>query len=283
MRRFAGTVVLVLAATALLRAGDEAHTIKLKEYADKGQVVKVVEHENNVTKIKITDAEGKVLRDGDQVRSKDLVYTETVTAAGDKGPTRIERKYTTATITFGNKKVTMPQQGRTIVYEYDGKVTATAVGEPALAKEVLQGLAREANRSFTTGRQALLPKKAVKVGESWTIPGKDVAAGFGVPLDQGDKIKAKGKFLKAYKKGGKQWGQLFLSIQAPVPTPDRKTIRIDSDVVVDFPIDGSSTDAIAKATMKVPTTTTVMGEGDKKITIVSSSVITTTTQRTEMK
>jgi hypothetical protein len=281
MRRFACALVAVTLAAALVRAQDETYTIKLKEHPGKGQVTKVTEKFREVTKFKVTGEDGKVVEEGEKVKGREQAFTEKILAVGEKAPSKVERTYGKASETFDRKTFTAPHQGRTITFTFaEGKARAVPAGDPPLPEKLLTVLAGQAGEQLSRRKEALVPKKPVKVGESWTVSGKQAASFIGVPASQADRVKGKGKLLKAYKKGGKQWGTLELTFQVPIPSKDR-TVMATTTLTVDTAIDASSTDARVKFAMKVPLTKRVVEQRGKKYTVETSGTITGTSGRTE--
>jgi hypothetical protein len=283
MPRLAGALLLMVFATALVGAPSETFTIKVKEFPDKGKPRKVIEKRTQVTKVKVTDEDGNSTNQPDQLKSEEVIYTQKVLEVGDKGPTKIQRKYDKAILTEGKQTKTEPHQGRTIVYQFvDGKVKASAEGKPALAAKALAELADEALKDFEPRKQHLLPKKAVKVGENWSLSGKDLLAMFQTPGVAPEKCKGSGKLVKVYQKAGKQWGTLEFRFQIPVPTRDGP-LQTENTLTVDTPIDGSSTDVLLKAKTQVVPVKKVVEDMGKKYKVEATSELTGTREQTEEK
>src|SRR5262249_11574207 len=139
---------------------------------------------------------------------------------------------------------------RTIVYEKsDGSWKLSAEGNPELGESDLKELSEEANNDSGKVEDALYPKKAVKIDETWKLPAKEVAAYFKDLKMDVDTIKGEGKLTKTYKKDGKLWGTMQYVITFKSPLGEIKKADGEIKATVDEPIDGSST--AGKATFKV--------------------------------
>jgi hypothetical protein len=275
MRRLAGALVVVFLMAALVRAGSETVTIKVKDYPAQGKALEVTEKQRQVTKVKITDPDGRPIPRPDEVKGKEVTYTQKILEVADQRPTKTQRKFTRARVTLGDQTRTAAYEGRTVVFHYEkGKVKATPEGGPALEQAVAAELAEDALKDFEPTKQRLLPKKPVKVGESWPIDGKVIAAMFRLPAAAGEHIKARGKLAKVYKKGGRQWGTLEFRFDIPVPGKGKgKPIPTETTLTVDTPIDGSSTDARLQMKTLAPPVKSVVEDGGKKYDVVATSEI----------
>jgi hypothetical protein len=284
MRRLIGAVVLVVLVAAVVRGQDETYTIKIKPRPDEGKSAKNVNKSTAVNKVKVTDEDNNVLKDETKKESKEEVYTEK-TLKVEKGKViKFQRAYDRARETKGKKDTVHPYEGRTVVFERDGdKFNASVQGKPDLDDEVLEKLGKDATRSQKSKQEAILPKKAVKVGETWKITGKDVSALFADPTIDSDKAKGIGKLLKVYKKDGKQWGSLEFKIQMEQRPKDAPAaIKIDLTGVLDTPIDGSST--AGKMTFKAKGGLKFsIEQNGKKYNVESAGDETATQEQTEVK
>jgi hypothetical protein len=211
-------VVGLLAAPAAAGA-QEAYTIKLKR-AGQGQTSLVDKTESATQAIKVADNNGNVLQEKDEKQTKHMVYKETVLEkkAGQRA-TRLKRQYEKATVTVGGDTKTLPYQGKTVLIEKkDGKYTFRIEGGEELTGEDAQQLKEE----FSKGKlddealeKLFLPKRPVKVGETWQIDPALLAKGLQEDARMEvnvEKSKASGKLLKAYKKDGRQFGVLQLNL-----------------------------------------------------------------------
>jgi hypothetical protein len=240
-----------VAALSLTAAGARAqeYTIKLKHFPDPGKSVVVKDTDEKEATLKVTDPDGKKVQDQKQSEKADEVYTETVLEKGDKSPKKYKRTYEKATRTRDGKAEARSYEGRTLHFEEkDGKYTVTAEGDKPLAKEDLDELTRKANEGSAEQEEAFLPKKPVKVGDTWKVEGKEVAKVFAKDgeLDP-DLTSVEGKLTKVYKEGDHQFGVLTLTLKvAPKPKfpPTFKAEKppvVESTVTFDVAIDGSTT------------------------------------------
>jgi hypothetical protein len=239
---WAGLAALVLAGG--VRAQD-TYAIKFKHAPDAGKSVAIKNHEKGTTTVKVTDPDGKVINNNKEESETDEVYTEKVLEKGDKVSKKFQRTYEKATRTVGDKKSDLPYQGRTIVFELkDGKYEATAEGTPALPAMVLEGLAKKENTDPQAADEAILPKKAVKVGDKWAVDIKAMAKALanegGLEVDA-DKSKGDVTLTKAYTKDGAQYGVLDITMKLAIKsvgglkfdTPATGDLTIKLDVAID--------------------------------------------------
>jgi hypothetical protein len=266
-----GQVFLACLVTLSLTAAGRAqeYTIKLKHAADPGKSVTVKDHDEKDGTVKVTDASGKTLEDQKQSEKTDEAYTETVLEKGDKSPKKYKRVYEKATRTRNGKTETRSYEGRTLVFEEKGgKYTVTAEGDKPVAKEDLDELTRKANEADADQEDAFLPKKPVKVGDTWKVDGKELAKAFakGGALDP-DLSSAECKLTKVYKEGDHQFGQLVLTMKlAPKPPPGVKFDKppvVEMTITLDTAIDGSATKGTMTMTGKSATKATVEQMGMK--------------------
>ncbi len=239
MRLILPALLLVLLAEGLVRA--ETYTIRIRNRPAKGIPVQVVEKEKQVTRVKV----GGTGMDEDRTEEStgEQSYTETILQAGDKQPVKFQRVYKSASDTASKRTRPRPYSGRTITFVLqDGKYKATAEGEKALPKVVLEGLARQATDEAANRQQYLLPKKPVAVGATWKFGGKEVASYLGDKTIDTERSKGTGKLMKVYTKDGKQYGQLQFDLETAQGKEGRSSEQSEVHLTVDTPIDGSSSD-----------------------------------------
>src|SRR5262249_39607820 len=122
----------------------------------------------------------------------------------------------------------------------DGKYVARGEGKFELDKKDAAKLESDLNRDGRASDpfQELMTDKAVKVGQTWDVSGKKVAAFIGDKGIDTDKSKGKGKLVKANKKGDAQWGTIEVTADVDLKienVPSKATLSI----TLDAPIDGS--------------------------------------------
>lgn len=198
-------------------AADEPITIKLKK-AGKGDVVKETKTEE-VTNVADVTAMGQKNTTEEKAGSK-LVYTDEIVEKGEKDskPTKLKRTYETADVTKKGEKVDVGLKGKTVVIEKGkDKYTFKADGGE-LKADATELLDKEFNKKDEPDMEELMmPKKAVKVGDTWQVDAKAVEKMFGdeLAVDK-DKVKVTGKLVKVYDKDKAKYGVIDFTIDLPV-------------------------------------------------------------------
>ncbi len=248
MRTLLLTVCIAALAPCAL-AADESYTIKLKRFPAVGKSITVRDSEKGIDRTKLTDAAGKALLDGtarEELREEE--YTERTIEGGEPAPKKFTRFYRKARVNRGKGFVAEPREGKVVVFELkDGKVHTSVEGRkgklPGLSWKELAMLARKAEGRVKDDLDTLvLPGRAVKVGEAWVIPAKKMASPAFSGIDP-ERSKVEGRLVKAYKKGGQQWGTVQFKASLVVnrfqhfqfDPPGSLTI----ESTIDGPIDGS--------------------------------------------
>lgn len=265
-------------------ADDEAYEIKVKKEAkgDKGKVTKA-EDGNTTATIELGGQE-KVTK---QKTGTKYAYTEEILERPDgaKKPTKLKRAYETAQKTKEGKKETLPYQGKTVLIEKKGDTFVFSVDGERMSKDDAEDLDKEFNKKDGDDgldNEDFLPKKAVKVNEPWKIDVAKLAKSFGneAPFElDADNSKASGKILKAYKRDGKQFGVIEVSIDF-TPTefktegdaiPLKKGSKLGLVITIDTCIDGTVNDGDVKMAIvihiegEIPNGT-IKIVGDSKVT-----------------
>jgi hypothetical protein len=273
-------IAAALALTAGARAED-SYTLKLKQTADVGKTITVKNTDSTTAVIKITDADGKAVgTDMKKTQKDEEVYTETVLARGDNHATKYKRTYEKATRTVDGKAAARSFEGLTLLFEEkDGKFTVTVEGNKPVDKDDLADLTRKANEADEVRDEVLLPTKPVKVGDTWKVDGKTMSKAFaktgGLNAEHSG---AEGKLVKAYKKDGRQYGVIEMTLKvAPATTPPG--VKFDAPPVIemkltlDTTIDGSSTAGVLSMTGGGGGKATVEQNG-KKFTVENRADLT---------
>ena len=218
MNRMFGVVVLsgVVAATA---AGQDG-AIKYKEYASKvGDKVRSVKEENSTTKTS-ADLKGKKTVKVEKKAKTVVVVTETLKTAdaGERAKTS-RRVYEKAEETTDGKTTKLPLDGKTVLIERTGEKYAFAYDD---GTEVTGAAAKELATEFTKKtdfEKDVIPDRPLKAGDTWDFTDR-VAALFSGPDSPFVTVKGKvtgaGKLVKAYTKGGKQYGVFELRGDIPI-------------------------------------------------------------------
>ncbi len=254
---------ICLAVGALTGAASaQTVTIKIKTSADVGKSTVYHSTEAESSDQQLIDAAGKAVKDEKNDSGEEQIYTETTLGKTDNVTTKWKRAYEKATKTGNGKTAARSFEGKTIVFERkDGKVVVSAEGDAKIDPKDLEELQKKEAKSDQEQIEALLPKKAVKVGEKWTVDPKQIAkaldSGEAQPFNL-DKSSGEGVLTKTYEKNGKQFGVIEVTMKlalADIPNVTFDAPQVmELKVTVDTCIDGSSTagaiNHAAKMTMK---------------------------------
>ena len=258
MRR---TFVAALGVLALAGPGLAADEVTIKfPKPELGDVVKDTRIEEETNKITVT------VMGMDNVMPQDTkskyVFTDEVLAkpADAKRPTKIKRTYETAERSKNGTAVDLGLAGKTVMIEKKGEkyefafADGSAVG--AAATEVLD---KEINEKSDLGDEIFAPKKAVKVGDTWSadlaVAAKDLAKS-GLTIDA-DKSKATVKLTKVYDKAGHKFGTMEVKMQLIVTKasgqgqeiPMKDGSKLVMEGTLDGCIDGTSPAGESKVKM----------------------------------
>jgi hypothetical protein len=211
---------------------------------------------------KILDNGGNAIQDNKETKSHKYDFRETGLERAPVGEdlVRLKRKYEHAERTIKGTRETLPYQGKTLLIEKaDAKFHFQIEGGEAIeGKE-----AEELNEEFNKGdfRKLLgdhfLPRKAVKLNETWTFDvaplAKDFAKDGKIEIDAA-KSKGAGKLVKAFQKNGKQFGIIELALEFPVTTfvnDDKKSPTKDSKITIKLEWEGCIDGTLDQSRLKV--------------------------------
>jgi hypothetical protein len=250
----------------------EAIIIKMKT-REQGDVILVTKNGSVTTKIKVEDANGNVVVDKSETKVEISAYKETVyQRKGTKPATKVERAYTKCQLKTDDDTEVLDLQGKTVIiekqedmytYTYKGGEAVTGAAEALLAKEWTQN--RDSNAEL---EKLMLPKAAVKPGESWKLdvaPILDNLFKGSAELEfHNAKATGTGKLAKAYMKGGRQFGELHYKLVVPlksmgkVPTQRKfdDGSKMTLELTMDVCIDGTSEAGTIQARMSLLGTST---------------------------
>ena len=206
-----------------------------------------------------------------------LEFTEHIIdmPAGATKPNKLTRAYKVAqkydkksgalkALAFEGKTVTIEKKGPSYEFTADGKKLTIVE-----ASDLYQEFSKKEGRKI----DELLPKGAVKVGESWTVePAAIKALGGDIPFPIDEtKSKITGKLTRAYTKDGKQWGVLTLDCDLVLaPGAGGKGPSMNGTIklvaTIDTVIDGSSREGTSTMNIKMDVGAKGTKEGDVKIT-----------------
>jgi hypothetical protein len=237
--------VCVAALAPFTLAADESHNIKIKRHPAPGKSFTIRDTTRSVDRTRLTDAAGKVILDGKvrkEVREEE--YTETTVEGGEPAPKKFKRFYRKARVDRGKGLVAEAREGKVVVFELkDGKYHVSVEDKGELPKRELANLAKEAEGHLKDDlNTAILPGRAVKVGETWVIPAKKLMPPTELVIDPA-RSKAEGRLVKVYKKGGHPWGRLQLKASLVLNKLDNLQFdppgAMEIEVTFDAPIDGT--------------------------------------------
>jgi hypothetical protein len=208
-------------------AADEAVTIKIKKTA-KGDVVTETKTEDVDTTIQASLNGMK--QTIDQGGSSKMAYTEEVLEKGekDKKATKLKRTYQTFDVTKAGKKLDLKMEGKTVLIEKGKEKYTFSQDGGEVAKEVAELLDKEFNKKDEDEMEDLmLPKKAVKAGDTWEVDAKSLSKVFEDEMTvDAAKAKVSGKLVKLYDKDKAKWGVIEFTLDLPVTAvtvgPDTK-------------------------------------------------------------
>lgn len=233
----------------------ETYTIKLKE-RDAGATVAVTKSEITSAKVTVTDGGGNVVVDNRNVTKDNQIYVETVLERQPgKPPTKLQRQYTKAERSTDDRLQESALQGKTVLIEKkDGSYTFMYKGGGTIDATTAAALAKEFSKKSETDAELerlLLPNGAVAVGGSWKIDMPKVVqelAKQGPMKLNVAKSAGQGKLMKAYKRDGRQYGELKFSIEIPITSIGEGKgtlvfgdgVKIVLDLTLDTCIDGAT-------------------------------------------
>jgi hypothetical protein len=262
-------LALLAGGLALAAAEDQAHAVKLKD-VQKGDVAVILIKQDYITRPfqaiepknlvepkeeapKIAEEPKPVVK-GTEPKPRSarevsvFLFEETVLAGEtNKRPTRLQRRYEQAIVKKDGKETTLPYEWKTVVIEKkDDKYRYLSDG-----KELSGDSARVLEDEFTRGvseweeNERLLPKKPVRVNETWTIatePFNKELEEAKTKIDAG-KSTAKGKLLNVYEKDGRRFGVFEARLEfSLLNLGQQNAMPLLYEVTLDICIDGSSSE-----------------------------------------
>jgi hypothetical protein len=244
--------VAALATWAAAAPVPETYQLKLKKEA-KGDKAVVTSTEEADVKV-VLDIGGNKVDEGEKETTKEE-YTEEILErpAGAKKATKLKRTYKVAGKTKGGETTDFAYQGKTVLIEKkDDKYVFTVDGKE-LDEDDAEELEQEFNKELDIPLENadLLPEKAVRVGETWTVDPDKIVQGFasGAPFTlHKDKTKVTGKLVKVYDKGGRRFGVIDLTLDLGVKElkmsgeeiPMKAGSAITGAFTLDVCVDGTS-------------------------------------------
>ncbi len=282
-RKLFAICLAVAALTGVANA--QTVTIKIKTSPDVGKSAVYHETSSEATTKQVVEPTGNAMREDKTETVQEKVFTETILEKGAKGPTKWKRSFEKATRTMNGKTTARSFEGKTLVFEKkDGKVIISVEGDAKLDPKDLKELQQDEAREADDRLEAMLPNKAVKVGDKWAIdPKKQVENGSdgadGTPFDL-EKSSAEGLLTKTYEKNGIRYGIIEVTMKLAMKEPRGFTFStpavMEVKLSIDAAIDGSTTTCTINHGAKISMTGTVGVEGQKstlKLTMNSTGKV----------
>ncbi len=264
-------------------ARGEAYTLKFREWPEgAGQVVAVRQTTRKVARHTTKNGDLEVER-REREEIVEEAYTHTTVKKGEPRPTAYERTYRTAQRSVDGKKEKRSYAGRTIVFDQkEGQYRVLVEGKPDLPPGDLRDLSRQANPDRKRGEPspfavlgALLPARAVKVGETWTLSGEALGKLPGGALFDAGRSKGQGKLVRVYRAGGQRFAVVAIELRLTVRY-QKESVRIspvERSFLLDLALDSPT--FVGKATLRARSTFT-RGFDNPADTRVSQFETTTT-------
>jgi hypothetical protein len=217
MRRHLLAIPLV-ALLAITVAAQDAITITIAPPRP-GERAKVTIEEKTTTKSVFTV--GGMTQGKDEVKTKSLIYIDETleNPKNTRRPTKLKRTFEKAILVVDGQKLNLPVEGKTVLIEKKGDKYSFTVDGRRVTGDSLKMLDEEYNQPGQGEvRDLMFPKKPVRPGESWKIDPAELAKTIGEkgPTFAVDKLTATGTLVKAYKKDGRQYGEVEFSFDAPL-------------------------------------------------------------------
>jgi hypothetical protein len=287
-------VAITLLVPTLSLAADTVE-IKLRKRA-KGDFISVTYEEKTTNAVVISSAEGKVLEKQNQEAVEAAKYTEEILEKVDgKKPTKLRRTYAKAGLTIDGKEQPFEYSGKAVNIQRltAGYVFAFDDGKPIVGKAA-GPLTKEfpfEKSGDETIYGAVLPKKAVAVGDTWPVDAKAVLKQ--VAGDTADKAfdlakaRGTGKLVKAYKKDDRQFGELEIELAAPLTALPGTEFKcrpggtFTMKLALDSCIDGTAEAGTVKGEVKFAGTADVTASGKEGDRTVKFEMTTTRTDTQE--
>jgi hypothetical protein len=218
MLRFFSALAATVFVVGTATADEKEYTLKLYQVKE-GDVLKYSKSSDGNRKS--TFSKGEQSKVDNEKSSSKKVYTETTITKPKDTPraTKLERVYETAEKVKDAKEglIKLPYDGAKVLIEKKGeKYVFKLDGKEATGADV-EDFDKDFNKKEGPKNEKLLPTKAVKVGDSWTVDNKktigeivDFFADF-VTIDA-EKTSIKGKLLSVSQKNGATYGKLEFGV-----------------------------------------------------------------------
>jgi hypothetical protein len=222
MSRSCWIALLTIVLTPLASQAQE-YAVKLGKPGP-GDQFQVKADNSTEVEFKGLDSNGQAVFEKKEVKGHHFVFRETgierAAAGGDL--VKVKRAYKKAQRIVDGDRRTLPFQGETVLIEKakDGPFSFQIEGDEVLMGEDVKELHEEFNKGGAGKLIGLfLPRKAVMAGDSWKVDvamlAKDFSKDGKIKIDAA-KSTGSGKLAKAYKKDGKQFGVIEMTVNMAV-------------------------------------------------------------------
>jgi hypothetical protein len=250
--------VSVLAVCPAAFSQGEAVTIKIRKLAV-GDQAKETKFSTEMININ-GNAMGQVIKE-EQKKTTDAVFTEEVIeiAPGARKPTKFKRTYEKAEVTLKGMTSRIPLEGKTVLIVRGEKSNTYTIDGKPVSSEAEQFLNEEfSGKKDDDAFEMLLPKEAVKPGDTWKVDLAKVAKSMeeNMTIDI-EKSKGTGKLVKTYKKGDATFGQFDVTIDLAVTRfgsgAQAFPVKPGATIAINFSMDGclDGSEETGKATMSM--------------------------------
>jgi hypothetical protein len=265
MRYLLGGLIGLLCVAA--GAAQETYRIRLRLEPDVGKSIDVKEESGQEVDQRILDEKGKELKKNQAKQVHREEYTHTVLKSDKGKPVKYRRVYRKASISDDKQNFSLPHEGKKVLFEKTKTGwEVNSEDRKGLPAGTIKELSKHAGQSIVDSITPLLPDRAVKVGESWSVSGKQAQAiAPDAPIDT-KRSKGSGKLIKVYRKGKRLFGVLVFKAELVLMVPGAGSeMKIAMEGTADAIIDGSDTEG--SYTTNLTITGKMVDEKDgKKIT-----------------
>jgi hypothetical protein len=214
--------LMALALTTTRGRAQDTYTLKLK-VAVQGDTYLFRHIDKIKTTSKVVDDNGNSTKGVNDTRSKSFAYVESILQkpADQALPTALRRGYKTAVVNWNDRQQTLPMEGKAILIDRkDDKYSYKLDGGGDLSAEDTAELDLDfTKRTFNFPDRDIMPKKAVKLNDSWTVDPAAVLKGMAKEEQEKfelDKAKLTAKLVKVYDKNNSRFGTIEFQFDLPL-------------------------------------------------------------------
>ncbi|MCI0703219.1 MAG: hypothetical protein L0241_19240 [Planctomycetia bacterium] len=285
IRLLCGALCVGLVVVAGRAADDE--TVTLKDYKYKvGDRTRITDQDQSIMRSVIIRDETR--EEKIEKKSKIVMYVSETLAIkeGETKPTRFKRTYEKAEETVDGETTKLPLDGKTVVIEKIGdKYKFTDENGKRLAEGVEEALDKEFKKKKTDPADDYIPKRPLKVGESWKLNTEKMVKDVVTDKFIADKRRATGSgtLTRAYLFDGRKYGGFEIKLDIPI-TEMTDPIKIklkpgsamSMHMLAEGNVDGTEPDGVAMMRMSMLMLFEVPGGAEASIRV--DGVLTMTTE-----